>query len=127
MMFFRSSVLILCFLCPGVWAAEPFSELKLETSQLKQKYLTGLLASLQIADEAVGASAKLQFRLERWYLESESACYSEFFVNACLQDVKLKRRQLLPDLKEIEFAAKDFKRQSKILAGDQRSVSEQMK
>ncbi|GGX48644.1 hypothetical protein GCM10010946_28890 [Undibacterium squillarum] len=97
------------------------------TSELKRKYPEVSFVSSLIADGAIDDSVRLQGRLAQWFVENEASCYGAFFVNSCLQDIKSKRRQLLPELKQIEFAAKDFKRQSRVFSGDQKSVLDQMK
>lgn len=127
MIFFRSFVFIACLTCSVAWPSDSFDDLKMATSELKRKYPEVSFVSSQIADGAIDDSVRLQGRLAQWFIENEVSCYGAFFVNSCLQDIKSKRRQLLPELKEIEFAAKDFKRQSRVFSGDQKTVRDQMK
>ena len=114
----RAYLLIIGVLPAICFAGESFELLQEEANQIKQKYSIESIESSEVANAAIGASLALQSRLGSWYVEHEAACYERFFVNACLQDVKLKRRQLLPELKAIELAAKDFKRHAKAVQGE---------
>jgi hypothetical protein len=126
-MVYRLLLIFTYFSCSTCWAVEKFDVLASATTKLKQRYPMESFISMQVADEAIAESLRLQSKLDEWFFENEAACYRVFFVNSCLQDVKGLRRQLLPELKGVEFVAKDFKRQSKVFAGDQKNASDQLK
>lgn len=83
---------------------------------------------LSIAQEVIGADARLdllaersRIQFERDVVESrfnrqEASCYAKFAVTDCLQKVRLNRRQLVDDLRRQTVLLNDMERKRKALA-----------
>ena len=52
-------------------------------------------------------------RLEAVFALEDTACYTRFFVNSCLDEVKVRRREVLADLRRQEIVLNDEARKSK--------------
>jgi hypothetical protein len=66
--------------------------------------------SVQQADARLAETAALRAAAEARFLEREQVCYTQFFVNNCLDRAKDERHAALAGLRPIEIEASRFKR-----------------
>lgn len=66
--------------------------------------------SVQQADARLAEAASLRAAAESRFLEREQVCYTQFFVNNCLDTAKDERHAALAGLRPIEIEASRFKR-----------------
>lgn len=66
--------------------------------------------SVQQADAKLAEAAILRERAESIFAEREQLCYTQFFVNNCLDQAKEDRHAALSGLRPIEIEASRFKR-----------------
>jgi hypothetical protein len=96
---------LLCALVVGPSLAQPAAEALVADSGSQQS---------QIAAERV--------RLEAGFKAEEAACYSRFFVNACLQEIRPRRAQAMAELRRQEIVLNDAERKAR--AADQLQKTE---
>lgn len=90
---------------------------------LRQEFAIGSISSAQLAELALSKLDAVQSQLQVQLQERESLCLDHFFTNACLQDIRLKRRELQEILRAISIEAKSFLRRSR--ADKTNNVAEQ--
>ncbi|NQW93097.1 MAG: hypothetical protein HQ446_03540 [Polaromonas sp.] len=72
----------------------------------------GVLAQTTSGAERLRISAELS-RLEAAFAMEDTACYKRFWVNSCLDEVKVRRRDALADLRRQEIVLNDEARKAK--------------
>ena len=94
---------------------------------LDERFPTGGIQSSEAANRAIEESSKAQERLQNWYVVAEHHCYNTFFVNDCLKEIKVERRQYLPVLQRISLEGKTLLRQIKVMERDRETAQKQSK
>jgi hypothetical protein len=79
-----------------------------------QRYPAGSIHSVEQAEQAIADVTRERAAIENRYVSEEAACYDKFFVSACLDGAKERRRQALQPLRNIENEAKHFQRQARV-------------
>ena len=90
---------------------DKIAELTQSLEQLQARYSSEKIQNEQIADQAIADSGKLKRQVETWYVQTQAACYADFFVNNCLYKAKLIRRDHLIALQKMNAEANAFLRQ----------------
>jgi hypothetical protein len=80
---------------------------------LQKEFAKGGISSAQLAELALSKLDAVQNKLQMQLEERESACLDHFFTNSCLQEVRLKRRELQDILRAISIDAKSFLRRTR--------------
>ncbi|GGW99670.1 hypothetical protein GCM10011282_01820 [Undibacterium macrobrachii] len=80
---------------------------------LEKEFSRGSISSSQLAEAALSKLDLVQGKLQTQLQERESACLDNFFTNSCLQEVRLKRRELQEILRAISVEAKSFLRRAR--------------
>jgi len=94
---------------------------------LDARFPAGGIQTNDAADVAIKESAEAQERLQNWYVVAEHHCYNTFFVNDCLKEIKVERREYLPTLQRISLEAKALQRQIKVMERDRETAQKQAK
>ena len=84
-----------------------------EVMALEKEFPKGTILSAQLADLALLKLDAVQNKLQMQLQEREAACLENFFTNSCLQEVRLKRRELQEILRNIGIEAKSFLRRAR--------------
>lgn len=106
-------MLVFVLLSTGAFAAVgELNKLAIETEvqALSKEFASGSILSKQFAEAALTKIDILQINLQNELQEKESGCLENFFTNTCLQEVRLKRRELQEILRNIRIEAKSFLR-----------------
>lgn len=74
--------------------------------------------SLEQADARLADAAKRRAAAEARYAYREEICYTQFFVNRCLDKAKTERHTVLVELRAIEGEANHFKRAAAVAQRD---------
>jgi hypothetical protein len=82
--------------------------------ELDASYASGTILSSVAADKALTEAEIAQEELQIWFLQEEANCYERFFVTACLNKNKLKKRNYQSILQRITVEAKAFQRKEHI-------------
>ena len=103
---------------------------------MKNWTVLGLVMACVAAQAQIGSDAeRLRISTERAQLEAafaleDSACYKRFWVNNCLDEVKVRRRDALADLRRQEIVLNDEARKAKaaeqILKTEDKSSAEKL-
>ena len=88
-------------------------------ASLDARHAGGSIQTAETAEAALQESAVAQNRLQTWYAQAERACLEVFFVNACLNEIKLQRRRHQGVLQRITIEAKALQRKLHIQQLDQ--------
>ena len=83
--------------------------------------VTGVASTHSVteADARLAGVARQRAAVEAKFSDSERSCYTQFFVNHCLDQAKEKRRAALTSLRAIEVEASHFKRADAVAKRDQ--------
>ncbi len=84
-----------------------------EVLALEKEFAKSTILSVQLADLALLKLDSVQTKLQTQLQERETACLDAFFTNSCLQEVRLKRRELQEILRNIGIEAKSFLRRAR--------------
>lgn len=90
------------------------------------RYPVNSIQTNEVADAVIAESETLQRRLQTWYQTAERHCYDIFFVNDCLQDIKVQRRRYLPTLQRMSIEAKAVQRQIRVIEKDREQARKQV-
>jgi hypothetical protein len=82
--------------------------------ELDANYASGTILSSVVADKALTEAEIAQEELQIWFLQEEANCYERFFVTACLNKNKLRKRNYQSILQRITVEAKAFQRKEHI-------------
>jgi len=74
--------------------------------------------SVEDADAKLAKVAQDRAQVHAEFADSERECYTRFFVNACLDKAKEKRRVALSQLRAVEVEANHFKREDSVAKRD---------
>lgn len=85
-----------------------------EITGLDARYAPGSIQSKDAAEQALAQATADDAALQGWYTQAEQACAEKFFVNSCLIDIKLHRREYHSILQRISIEAKAFQRKQHI-------------
>lgn len=108
---------------PGAHAESAKSDLpqlQKTISQLDASYHVGSIQTSEMAETALSATSAAQADLQSWFIQAEQDCYEKFFVTACLNDIKLLRRNNTTILQRIKVEARAFQRLQRINELDER-------
>lgn len=115
--------LLLASIFFGLGYTASASETKLSTenmsiealvAELDKEFARGSIASIQLAELALSKLEMVQSQMQNQLHDREIACHEEFFTNSCLQDVRLKKRQLQETLRQISIEAKSLLRRARV-------------
>jgi Ca2+-binding EF-hand superfamily protein len=84
-----------------------------EVMALEKEFGKSKILSVQLAELALLKLDSVQSKLQTQLQERETACLDDFFTNSCLQELKLKRRELQEILRNIGIDAKSFLRRAR--------------
>jgi len=84
-----------------------------EVFALEKEFAKSRVLSAKSADLALLKLDAIQNKLQTQLQERETACLENFFTNSCLQEVRLKRRELQEILRNIGIEAKSFLRRAR--------------
>jgi hypothetical protein len=84
-----------------------------EVLALEKEFGKSKILSVQLAELALLKLDSVQSKLQTQLQERETACLDDFFTNSCLQELKLKRRELQEILRNISIDAKSFLRRAR--------------
>ena len=90
------------------------AELSKVIASLDASYTSGSIQSLAQAETALAEADKAKVVLQKWYAHSELDCHEKFFVNACLNGIKLIQRSEGDILQRITVEAKALQRKRHI-------------
>lgn len=83
-------------------------------AELDKEFARGSIASIQLAELALSKLELVQSQMQNQLQVSEAACHEKFFTNSCLQDIRLKKRQLQETLRQISIEAKSLLRRARV-------------
>lgn len=83
-------------------------------AELDKEFARGSIASIQLAELALSKLDMVQSQMQNQLQLSEAACHEKFLTNSCLQDVRLKKRQLQETLRQISIEAKSLLRRARV-------------
>lgn len=83
-------------------------------AELDQEFARGTIISIQMAELALSKLEQVQTKVQEIMQAKELACHEDFFTNSCLQDIRLKKRQLQETFRQISIEAKSFIRRARI-------------
>lgn len=83
-------------------------------TSLDKAYAAGSIQTLTMAEQALAETDSAKITLQKWYVQSELACYEKFFVTYCLNGIKLIRRDNNDILQRITVEAKALQRKQHI-------------
>ena len=114
-----SSLFLLLYCTVGTPAAAQQAKVELRELNktivtLDTQYASGSIQSLASAEEALTETSLAQEDLQVWYLQMERDCYQKFFVNYCLNEGKMIRRNHTALLQRIIVEAKALQRRQHI-------------
>jgi hypothetical protein len=82
-------------------------------ADLNQEFSPGTISAVALADLALAKVEQAQTVLQNFVRDKEIQCQDNFFVTACFDALRLKRRQLQEILRRISVEAKSFLRQAR--------------
>lgn len=116
--FAHGIVVFLFVLQSGIAMAEQekpsLDELNKVIASLDASYTGGSIQSLAQAEKALADADQAKTVLQKWYVQSEIDCHEKFFVNACLNGIKLIQRSKGDILQRITVEAKALQRKRHI-------------
>ena len=80
---------------------------------LLTNYLCTLLFAQPLVDSERSRIATERLRMQESYAVEDAACYRKFWVNNCLDELKIRRLDVLADLRRQEVALNDQERKAK--------------
>ncbi|MBC7405614.1 MAG: hypothetical protein H7252_08020 [Cytophaga sp.] len=93
---------------------DSLTQLNKTVTLLDKAYAAGSIQTLMVAEQALSDSDSAKINMQKWYLQSELACYEKFFVTYCLNGIKLIRRNNNDILQRIAVEAKALQRRQHI-------------
>lgn len=81
------------------------------------------ITTSQEAQAALDQSVQLRTEIESWYQHAQTACYERFFVNMCLNDLKLTRRTYSDALQTVVVEAKQLQRKIRLQELDDQTAA----
>jgi colicin import membrane protein len=107
---------ILGMFVPASWAQGTTSS---ESQHVAARYPSGSINSVEMAETALAEVRQERAEIEARLIKEQQACHPKFFVTACVDEAKERRRRALAQLRPIEIEANTFKRQARVTARDQ--------
>lgn len=89
------------------------SSIDLSIRDFSSKYSSGKWDSAANAQQAVSLGEQLELQVQQYFSNGERACSERFFVNSCVDDLRLQRRSWQDQIRSITQAAKAYMRQAK--------------
>jgi hypothetical protein len=89
-------------------------QLSARIKELDVRYAAGNIQSRDAAEAALEQVAVNDAALQNWYARAEQVCYDRFFVNSCMIDIKLHRREYHMILQRIRVESNAFQRKQHI-------------
>jgi hypothetical protein len=102
-------------------------DVSVKVVDLEAAYSPGSILSSTTAEKALSEVIELESDLQLWFSDAEQACYDKFFVNACLNTIKLKLREKMGILLRIKVEAKAFQRRRRIEQLDEKPSKSHLK
>ncbi|GAA4014965.1 hypothetical protein [Actimicrobium antarcticum] len=116
----RGLVLLLVLTAAGVFSgcallAPPVATANtpLGKSALAQAWPSGSIVTVVLAEQALQASTAQRAAIEQAYLQDQTNCFDKFFMTACNDKGKERRRIALADVRAIEVEANYVKRRDR--------------
>lgn len=115
------TALLFCMQSVHAQAVLPdFPQLQKRIAQLDLSYRVGSIQTPEMAELALSETGAAQSDLQTWFIYAEQECYEKFFVTACLNQIKLLRRDNAAILQRIKVEARAFQRLQRINELDER-------
>lgn len=89
-----------------------------DTAALVARYPAGSIDSVEKAQQVLQETANQRAAIERQYTAEEAECAQKFFVNACADAAKERRRSALKQVRPIEIEADTFQRKARVIERD---------
>jgi colicin import membrane protein len=86
------------------------SQISKMVTVLDVAYAPGSIQNPFMAEKAIDEANAAKIELQKWFVQSEIACYEKFFVTSCLNDIKRNRRSNTDILQRIIVEAKALQR-----------------
>ncbi|WP_155837417.1 hypothetical protein [Herminiimonas sp. CN] len=96
------------------------------SSTLSERYPAGSIATVEAAASAQQQAASEDARIEQAYAQEEQACGKAFFVNACRDKAKERRRAALEPVRRIRIEADTLMRRMRVVDRDKALADRQM-
>ena len=97
------------------------------TEELNREFIAGSISASEVAELALSKVDQVQTVLQNFIRDKELQCQDNFFVTACFDDLRLKRRQVQEVLKRINVEAKSFLRKARAAKLDAKIESKNAK
>jgi colicin import membrane protein len=113
--------LLACLLAMGITgcASPPGDSSQAQTAETRQIMSPTDINSLASADLALAQVAAERKRAEREFEKQERVCFRRFFMTACLDEAREKRRAALARTRVLEVEANAFMRRARAAERDQ--------
>ncbi|WP_394780354.1 hypothetical protein [Undibacterium sp.] len=85
-------------------------QLGVEIAALDAKYAAGSIQSKEASEAALVQVTSEEASLQTWYAQAQQSCYDVFFVNSCLAEANMHRREYRAVLQRIRIEANKFQR-----------------
>jgi hypothetical protein len=83
------------------------------TAELNREFIVGTISANEVAEAALNKVEQVQTVLQNFVHDKELQCQDNFFVTACFDELRLKRRQVQEVLRRINAEAKSFLRKAR--------------
>lgn len=93
------------------------------TAELSREFIAGSISANEVAELALSKADQVQTVLQNFVRDKELQCQDNFFVTACFDDLRLKRRQVQDVLRRINAEAKSFLRKARAARFDSKMDS----
>lgn len=105
--------------CIAVMHVVGLAQAETTGEEFSARYPKGAIDSVTIADRALAEATEARSRIEARYREEEHACHTKFFVTACMEEAKERRRNAISPIRPVELEAAAFKRKQRVVLRDQ--------
>jgi hypothetical protein len=97
------------------------------TAELNREFIVGSISANEVADAALSKVDQVQTVLQNFVHDKELQCQDNFFVTACFDDLRLKRRQVQEVLRRVSSEAKSFLRKARAARFESKSETKNTK
>jgi colicin import membrane protein len=82
-------------------------------TSVMERYPSGAIDSVEVADRALEDIKRQRSVVETQFAQNEASCYEKFFVTACMDGAKERRRKAMKQLESIEVEANSYNRRAR--------------
>jgi hypothetical protein len=82
------------------------------------RYPIDSIQSLEVADRVLREIDQERASIESTFAQEKRSCSQRFFVTACVDDVKERRRRALASIRDLELETNAYKRRMRVLERD---------